>query len=148
MSSSCSSNLPSSQGILNRNSPVSSIASIIQRQNSYSDFDPIAAEEYQQQQRINEEALLIGNSEAPNPRFKTEICRNFKEKAKCVYGEQCQFAHGRRELRDIIRNTKYKTKLCQKYWITGYCAYGPRCNFLHDERGTQTQQALSSRGHN
>merc|ERR1712066_827848 len=40
-----------------------------------------------------------------NPRFKTEICRNFKD----------------------------KTKLCQKYWISGYCAYGPRCNFLHEE---------------
>lgn len=119
-------------------SPVmSNSRSPIQRRPSYSDYDPIAAEEYHQQQRINEEALLVG-TDVPNPRFKTEICRNFKEKAKCVYGDNCQFAHGRRELRDIVRNTKYKTKLCQKYWITGYCAYGPRCNFLHDEKGTQS----------
>lgn len=69
-----------------------------------------------------------------NPRYKTEICRNFKERSQCVYGDRCQFAHGRKELRDVVRNSKYKTKLCQKYWAVGYCAYGPRCNFLHDEQ--------------
>merc|ERR1719192_1043570 len=68
-----------------------------------------------------------------NIRYKTEICRNFKERSICIYGDQCQFAHGRQELRDASRNNKYKTKSCQKYWVTGYCAYGPRCNFLHLE---------------
>jgi hypothetical protein len=67
-----------------------------------------------------------------NPRFKTEVCRNFKEKGTCLYGDLCQFAHGKHELRsDVVRHNKYKTKLCQKYWIAGYCAYGPRCNFIH-----------------
>ena len=55
-----------------------------------------------------------------------------------LLGDKCQFAHGRRELRDVVRNTKYKTKTCQKYWKVGYCAYGPRCNFLHDELDEQT----------
>merc|ERR1719180_13880 len=74
-------------------------------------------------------------SGSTNPRFKTEICRNFKEKGTCLYGELCQFAHGKQELRkDVVRHNKYKTKLCQKYWIAGYCAYGPRCNFIHQER--------------
>jgi hypothetical protein len=78
-----------------------------------------------------------------NPRFKTEICRNYKEKGSCLYGDLCQFAHGREELRmkdrhmnvsqDVVRHNKYKTKLCQKFWIAGYCAYGPRCNFIHNE---------------
>merc|ERR1712240_420800 len=69
-----------------------------------------------------------------NPRFKTEICRNFKEKGTCLYGDLCQFAHGSHELRpDVVRHSKYKTKLCHKYWIVGYCAYGPRCNFIHQE---------------
>lgn len=69
-----------------------------------------------------------------NPRFKTEFCRNFKEKGSCLYGDLCQFAHGRHELRrDVVRHNKYKTKLCQKFWIHGYCAYGPRCNFVHNE---------------
>merc|ERR1719350_1611350 len=72
---------------------------------------------------------------ASNPRFKTEICRNFKEKGTCLYGDLCQFAHGKNELRkDVVRHNKYKTKLCQKYWIAGYCAYGPRCNFIHQEK--------------
>jgi len=73
-----------------------------------------------------------------NPRFKTEICRNYKEKGACVYGGLCQFAHGKHELRqDVVRHTRYKTKLCQKYWIAGYCAYGPRCNFVHQEMEKQ-----------
>jgi len=76
---------------------------------------------------------LLDPERMGNPRYKTEICRNFKERSKCIYGDKCQFAHGRRELRDVIRNSKYKTKPCQKYWLVGYCAYGPRCNFLHDE---------------
>jgi len=81
--------------------------------------------------------LLLDGS---NPRYKTEMCRNFKEKARCVYGDQCQFAHGRRELREVVRNSKYKTKHCQKYWVTGYCAYGPRCNFLHNEMTPEEEQ--------
>jgi len=78
-----------------------------------------------------------------NPRFKTEICRNFKEKGACVYGGLCQFAHGKHELRqDVVRHTKYKTKLCQKYWIAGYCAYGPRCNFIHKEMEKRSAEEL------
>jgi len=78
-----------------------------------------------------------------NPRFKTEICRNFKEKGSCVYGGLCQFAHGKHELRqDVVRHTKYKTKLCQKFWIAGYCAYGPRCNFIHQEMEKRVGEEL------
>jgi len=85
-----------------------------------------------------------GSSSNSNPRFKTEICRNFKEKGTCLYGELCQFAHGKHELRkDVIRHNKYKTKLCQKYWISGYCAYGPRCNFIHD---TDRRHVMTSQG--
>jgi len=86
---------------------------------------------------------------APNPRFKTEICRNFKEKATCLYGDLCQFAHGRHELRkDVVRHNKYKTKLCQKYWIAGYCAYGPRCNFIHQEKEGLMQIQTASKHKN
>jgi len=75
----------------------------------------------------------------PNSRFKTEICRNYKEKGQCLYGEQCQFAHGNEEMRNVGQHSRYKTKRCQKYWIAGYCAYGPRCNFLHNEERDQVQ---------
>merc|ERR1711988_963128 len=87
---------------------------------------------------------LLENEKFLNPRYKTEICRNFKERAKCIYGDKCQFAHGRRELRDVVRYSKYKTKPCQKYWLIGYCAYGPRCNFLHDEASEQELMDWSS----
>jgi len=87
-----------------------------------------------QQQSLARNAGFNPSQPPTNSRFKTEICRNFKEKGACVYGGLCQFAHGNHELRqDVVRHTKYKTKLCQKYWIAGYCAYGPRCNFIHDE---------------
>lgn len=87
-------------------------------------------------ENFNEMSQTLGMPlEDKNSRYKTEICRNFKERSNCIYGEQCQFAHGRQELRDALRNNKYKTKSCQKYWVTGYCAYGPRCNFLHYESG-------------
>jgi len=91
-------------------------------------------------QRLSQSSFSYGqdlnmSNTAANPRFKTEICRNFKEKGTCLYGDLCQFAHGKHELRkDVVRHNKYKTKLCQKYWIAGYCAYGPRCNFIHQEK--------------
>ena len=81
--------------------------------------------------------------ESANPRFKTEICRNFKEKGTCLYGDLCQFAHGKHELRgDVVRHAKYKTKPCQKYWVAGYCAYGPRCNFVHQVEGFLIHHSL------
>jgi len=75
----------------------------------------------------------------PNSRFKTEICRNFQEKGRCLYGDLCQFAHGNNEMRNVGQHNRYKTKRCQKYWIAGYCPYGPRCNFLHNEERDQIQ---------
>jgi len=88
------------------------------------------------QQLAQHEMNSSGLSGMANPRFKTEFCRNFREKGECVYGSQCQFAHGKVELRhDVVRHSKYKTKLCQKYWINGWCAYGTRCNFIHQEEG-------------
>lgn len=91
---------------------------------------------------VNESQYGRHGNDCSNPRFKTEFCRNFREKGVCLYGDLCQFAHGRTELRqDVVRHNKYKTKLCQKFWIHGYCAYGPRCNFIHQEKeGTEEEQ--------
>lgn len=86
--------------------------------------------------RSGSDGETSGNSSEaapPNPRFKTEYCRNFKEKGKCVYGDLCQFAHGAEEMREVGMHTNYKTKPCRKYWIAGACPYGPRCNFMHNE---------------
>ena len=45
-----------------------------------------------------------------NARFKTEICRNFKEKGHCLYGDLCQFAHGK-EVKNILKHSSVKTEL-------------------------------------
>ena len=60
----------------------------------------------------------------------------------CPYGDRCQYAHGRSELRynnneipSIIEvltsNQKYKTKDCREFLRKGFCPYGETCNYLH-----------------
>ena len=66
-------------------------------------------------------------------RYKTELCRPFEENGTCKYGDKCQFAHGRAELRPVVRHPKYKTDLCKTYHTTGLCPYGPRCHFIHND---------------
>lgn len=41
----------------------------------------------------NPSALVafLENEKFLNPRYKTEICRNFKERSKCIYGDCCIF---------------------------------------------------------
>ena len=65
-------------------------------------------------------------------RYKTELCRQFEECGRCCYGARCQFAHGRTELRSLMRHPKYKTDLCRTFHTTGLCPYGPRCHFIHN----------------
>ncbi|XP_043919050.1 mRNA decay activator protein ZFP36-like isoform X2 [Protopterus annectens] len=64
-------------------------------------------------------------------RYKTELCRTFKEFSCCKYGAKCQFAHGIHELRTPQRHPKYKTEICKKFYLQGECPYGSRCNFIH-----------------
>ena len=55
--------------------------------------------------QVNNSSLQLNSTIASealsssNPRFKTEICRNFKDRGTYPYGDQCQFAHGRHEMR-------------------------------------------------
>jgi hypothetical protein len=66
-------------------------------------------------------------------RYKTELCRPFEENGKCKYGDKCQFAHGKHEVRHLVRHPKYKTELCRTYHTSGFCPYGPRCHFIHNQ---------------
>lgn len=63
--------------------------------------------------------------------YKTELCRSFEETGNCRYGTKCQFAHGRDELRPVIRHPKYKTEICKTFHSVGHCPYGKRCRFIH-----------------
>ena len=78
-------------------------------------------------------ASLGHRQDDTSPRYKTELCRTFAEHGSCRYGDRCQFAHGRADLRAVARHPKYKTDLCRTYHTTGLCPYGPRCHFIHND---------------
>jgi hypothetical protein len=64
--------------------------------------------------------------------YKTELCRSWTETGSCRYGNKCQFAHGKDELRNIMRHPKYKTEICKTFHTQGTCPYGTRCRFIHN----------------
>lgn len=68
--------------------------------------------------------------------YKTELCRSFEETGACRYGSKCQFAHGRTELRPVLRHPKYKTEVCKTFYSIGTCPYGKRCRFIHTSAPT------------
>ncbi|KAF3515519.1 hypothetical protein DY000_02062930 [Brassica cretica] len=53
----------------------------------------------------------------------------------CPYGDSCQFAHGIKELRPVIRHPRYKTEVCRMVLAGDICPYG---SWLH------TQQVLQA----
>ncbi|EJW05085.1 hypothetical protein EDEG_00798 [Edhazardia aedis USNM 41457] len=63
--------------------------------------------------------------------FKTEMCRNYEDTGFCKYGDKCQFAHNKNELRYKTRHHLYKTAICRSFWVNNYCPYGKRCCFIH-----------------
>jgi len=63
--------------------------------------------------------------------YKTELCLSWAETGACRYGGKCQFAHGKQELRPVLRHPKYKTEVCKTFSNTGHCPYGKRCRFVH-----------------
>lgn len=85
--------------------------------------------------------------------YKTELCRSWTETGACRYGNKCQFAHGKDELRTIMRHPKYKTEICKTFHTQGTCPYGTRCRFIHNPSlraaslSQQQQQAQQSQPH-
>ncbi|CAK7326654.1 unnamed protein product [Dovyalis caffra] len=63
--------------------------------------------------------------------FKTELCNKWQETGACPYGDHCQFAHGIKELRPVIRHPRYKTEVCKMVVAGDVCPYGHRCHFRH-----------------
>ncbi|KAG6394352.1 hypothetical protein SASPL_144936 [Salvia splendens] len=63
--------------------------------------------------------------------LKTELCNKWEETGACPYGENCQFAHGIKELRPVIRHPRYKTEVCRMVLAGDACPYGHRCHFRH-----------------
>lgn len=78
----------------------------------------------------------IINEHVKDPKYKTEICKNWEKSSSCPYRNKCRFAHGREELmsKEIEQNPNYKQKDCLGFFKYGNCNYGRRCCFRHDER--------------
>lgn len=74
--------------------------------------------------------------------YKTEMCRSFEESNQCKYGERCQFAHNKSELRSIQRHPRYKTEICKTFWDIGTCPYGKRCCFVHTKENQTTINSM------
>lgn len=62
---------------------------------------------------------------------KTELCNKWQETGACPYGDNCQFAHGIKELRPVMRHPRYKTEVCRMMLAGDGCPYGHRCHFRH-----------------
>ncbi|KAL3640412.1 hypothetical protein CASFOL_015380 [Castilleja foliolosa] len=63
--------------------------------------------------------------------WKTELCNKWQETGACPYEHNCQFAHGIKELRPVIRHPRYKTEVCRMVLAGDVCPYGHRCHFRH-----------------
>jgi len=83
------------------------------------------------------------NDDLAQNRYKTELCKSFTETGNCRYGTKCQFAHGKEEVRGLLRHPKYKTETCKTFHSTGTCPYGTRCRFIHTRA---KEEALVSSG--
>lgn len=89
-----------------------------------------------------------------NPNFKTSLCKNYMVGLYCPFADQCQYAHGKHELREKpssvppselseedrkkrVEKAKslpgYKTKLCTNFDNEGYCEYDEMCHYAHGE---------------
>jgi hypothetical protein len=80
--------------------------------------------------------LSIINEYIKDPKYKTEMCKNWERIGSCSYNIKCRFAHGKNELmsKELEIDPNYKAKDCLNFFKYGFCYYGRRCCFRHDER--------------
>jgi hypothetical protein len=84
--------------------------------------------------------------------YKTQLCDTYEEFGRCNYGINCQYAHGRNELKKkpiIKQPTAFKTVRCKNYWSKKFtCPYGDKCKFVHEEAvGIDNKKALKISTH-
>nr|ALK28649.1 zinc finger protein 36 C3H type-like 3 [Reithrodontomys fulvescens] len=100
-------------------------------------FHPENSQHSLQQRPPQQQKASSSSSAVTSGRYKTELCRPFEESGICRYGHKCQFAHGSRELRTLLRHPKYKTEPCRTFHSSGFCPYGTRCHFIHNQSSQQ-----------
>ena len=74
---------------------------------SSTDFNDIVVQQSTNQQQTNDNQASYNGKD----RYKTELCRSWEETGFCRYGDKCQFAHGRQELRVVTRHHKVSISL-------------------------------------
>ncbi len=87
------------------------------------------------QQSILEKSTYMINEHLKDPKYKTELCKNYLKHKSCSYRVKCRYAHGEEELiSKNFSNKNYKKMKCDKFYSVGYCPYGVRCQYLHEYR--------------
>ncbi|KAI7830973.1 hypothetical protein BX661DRAFT_128299, partial [Kickxella alabastrina] len=64
--------------------------------------------------------------------YKTSLCDTYMANGHCGRGENCNFAHGKNDIRTRFRPPNYKTKLCKNMYKFGACPYEEKCDFIHN----------------
>jgi butyrate response factor 1 len=78
---------------------------------------------------INEQNI---KSKEQKLKFRTELCKLFEINGFCKFGKNCNFAHGKENIREnLFKKSGYKKRACKNFFQKGFCMYGNRCQFSH-----------------
>ena len=78
---------------------------------------------------INEQNI---KSNEQKLKFRTELCKMFEINGTCKFGKNCNFAHGKENIREnLFKKSGYKKRICKNFFQKGFCMYGNRCQFSH-----------------
>ena len=78
---------------------------------------------------INEQKI---KSNEQKLKFRTELCKMFEINGTCKFGKNCNFAHGKENIREnLFKKSGYKKRICKNFFQKGFCMYGNRCQFSH-----------------
>lgn len=91
------------------------------------------------------QSFFIYSEYVKDPKYKTEMCKNWEKSSYCPYGVKCRFAHGKEELmaKENESDPNYKSKDCLSFFKYGSCNFGRRCCFRHDERKFNEEHLIS-----
>ena len=65
-------------------------------------------------------------------KFRTELCKMYEINGTCKFGKNCNFAHGKENIREnLFKKSGYKKRICKNFFQKGFCMYGNRCQFSH-----------------
>ncbi|TRY72429.1 hypothetical protein TCAL_14906 [Tigriopus californicus] len=116
-------------------------------------------------QKVLKAAPNQGNAQS-HAYFKTELCKMFMSGMYCSYENECQFAHGKHELRPKPkidpksikpeerlkmaeknkRSPFYKTRPCEGFRQNGKCDFDDICNFAHGEAELRPMPNMNETG--